>query len=86
MVDTGVSVKPDTTDAAATAKPGMNDAGISVIPTIANVGIDNRVRMKDAESATNTAIMDREDQVASRNWIIAFFKFNLPGRQLVSTL
>ncbi|GMF28189.1 unnamed protein product [Phytophthora fragariaefolia] len=76
MIDTGISVKPDTRDATATAKPSMSDAGISVKPTIANVGIDNSVRMKDAESSTNTAIMDREDQVASRNWIKAFFKSN----------
>ncbi|GMF39276.1 unnamed protein product [Phytophthora fragariaefolia] len=76
MVDTGISVKPDTSDATATAKPSMSDAGISVKPTIANVGIDNSVRMKDIETSTNTAIMDREDQVASRNWIKAFVKSN----------
>ncbi|GMF55386.1 unnamed protein product [Phytophthora fragariaefolia] len=76
MIDTGISVKPDTSDATATAKPSMSAAGISVKPTIANVGIDNSVRMKDAESSTNTAIMDREDQVALRTWIKAFFKSN----------
>ncbi|GMF58807.1 unnamed protein product [Phytophthora fragariaefolia] len=76
MVDTGISVKPDTSDATTTAKPSMSNAGISVKPTTANVGIDNSVRMKDVESSTNTAIMDREDQVASRNWIKAFFKSN----------
>ncbi|GMF14364.1 unnamed protein product [Phytophthora fragariaefolia] len=82
MVDTGISVKPDTSDATATAKPSMRDAGSSVKPTIANVGIENSVRMIDAESSTNTAIMDREDQVASRNWINAFCKSNPNGASI----
>jgi hypothetical protein len=87
MVNVGSTAKPDTTDVGVHISPDTTDRNIQAQPMTSDVGVDNSVRMRDAsvdaepsttDAATNTprkpARLDTEEQVASREWVKAFYK------------
>jgi hypothetical protein len=90
--DAEVHVRPDTADRGFQARPDTTDRNIQAQPTTSDVGVDNSVRMTDVsinvkpstiDAETNTprkpARLDTEEQVASREWIKAFYKKLLIG-------
>jgi hypothetical protein len=84
------SQSPTVGPAVRLSNSSSTDPGVNVRPVMVDVGVDNGVRMSDngthtdsikpstTDAATNTpkkpSRLDTEEQVASREWVKAFYK------------